>query len=112
MKTAAEIWLQLCTIKEPKSTHAVLTAHKRLFHMTMEDSTRMEEHIAEFRHAQDQLANMGHALSDEDFSLLLITSLPETWDQFTSRLFGSIASVSLSLNVNSSELISILMEED
>ena len=112
VKTAAEIWSQLCTIKEPKSTCAVLTACKRLFCMMMEDSTRMEEHISAFRHAQDQLANMGHALSDEDFLLLLITSLPETWDQFTSRLFGSIVSVSLSLNINSSELISILMEED
>ena len=109
-KTAAEIWLQLGTIKEPKSARAILVAWQRLFRLIMEDGTWMEEHIATFRHAQDELANMGHALSDKDFSLLLIMSLPEAWDQFTSGLFGSIASLSLKVTLN--ELISVLMEED
>jgi hypothetical protein len=38
-KTASEIWLQLCTIKEPKSARAILAARRRLFRLVMDDGT-------------------------------------------------------------------------
>ncbi len=38
---------------------------------------------------QEELGMLGSVVTDEDFLMLLISSLPESWDQFTSAYLGS-----------------------
>lgn len=58
---------------------------------------------------QEELHMMGSLVTDEDFSMLLLSSLPESWDQFTSAYLGSHSGEEV--KVKSHELIAILLEE-
>ena len=52
---------------------------------------------------------MGSILSDEDFVMILITSLPEAWDNYTSAYLGSSGNRP---ELQSHEIIAILLDED
>ena len=52
---------------------------------------------------------MNNLVSDEDFVMILITSLPESWDNYTSSYLGSSGNKP---DLKSHELIAILLEED
>ena len=52
---------------------------------------------------------MENKVSDEDFAMILITSLPESWDNYTSSYLGSSGNKP---TLTSYELIAILLEED
>lgn len=60
---------------------------------------------------QEELNNLSAKVSDLDFSLTIITSLPESWDHFTSALLASKES-NLELKFTSTELVSILLKEE
>jgi hypothetical protein len=52
---------------------------------------------------------MNNLVSDEDFIMILITSLPESWDNYTLSYLGSSGNKP---DLKSHKLIAILMEED
>jgi hypothetical protein len=69
----------------------------------------MINHISYLWKIQEELHLMDNKVTDEDFVMIFITSLPESWDNHTSSYLG------LSGNkptLSSHELIAILMEED
>src|SRR5271168_4077699 len=51
----------------------------------------------------------GSIISDEDFVMILITSLPEAWDNYTSAYLGSSGNKP---ELKSHEIIAILLDED
>ena len=58
---------------------------------------------------KENLNIMGHPLADDDFAMLLVTSLPKSWDTFISSYFGFKVS---ELRVKSLELITLIIDED
>ena len=52
---------------------------------------------------------MGNLISDEDFMMMIATSLPGSWDNYMSSFLGSSGN---KLSITSHELIAILLEED
>ena len=52
---------------------------------------------------------MDNKVTNEDFVMILITSLPESWDNYTSSYLGSSGNKP---TLSSHKLITILMEED
>ena len=62
-----------------------------------------------FRQLQEQLHLMGSLVSDDEFIILLITSLPESWDQFTTAYLGANGN---NTTVTSHELVAIITEEN
>lgn len=69
----------------------------------------MVAHISNLRKLQEELHLMDNKVTDEDFVMILITSLPESWDNYTSSYLGSSGNKP---TLSSHELIAILMEED
>ena len=69
----------------------------------------MVDHILKLRKLQEELHLMENKVTNEDFVMILITSLPESWDQYTSAYLGSSSN---KLTLKSHELIAILLEED
>ena len=65
--------------------------------------------ISKLRKLQEELHLMENKVTNEDFVMILITSLPESWDQYTSAYLGSSSN---KLTLKSHELIAILLEED
>src|SRR6202790_5016065 len=76
-KSAAKMWTQLQETKEPKGILSVLAAWCKLYHTVASNSTPIINHIAAFRRGKENLDVMGHPLVDDDFAMLLVTSLPE-----------------------------------
>jgi len=69
----------------------------------------MVDHISKLRQLQDELHIMDNKVSDEDFVMILITSLPESWDNYMTSYLGSSGNKPL---VRSHELVAILLEEE
>lgn len=106
--TAKQMWNQLAAVKEPKGRLGVLTARRTLYRLMAEEGFDMAEHVAKLRQLQDELHTMGNKVADEDFLMILITSLPESWDTFTTSYLGANGTKA---TLSSQELVGILMDE-
>jgi len=107
--TAREMWDQLTMVKESKGQLGVLATRRALYRATAEEGFEMVTHISKLRQLQDELHIMDSLISDEDFVMILLTSLPESWDNYTMSLFGLSGNKP---NMKSHELVAVLLEED
>ena len=107
--TAKEMWNQLSMVKESKGRLGVLATRRALYRATAEEGFDMVVHISKLRSLQDELHVMENLVSDEDFLMILLTSLPESWDNYTGSYLGSSGNKP---TITSHELIAVLLEED
>ena len=108
--TAKEMWNQLCMVKEAKGWISVLATCHTLYQMEAnKNSFNMVEHISKLRRLQEELYLMDNKVNNKDFVVILPTSLPESWDLYTSAYLGSKAEGTL---LTSHELVAILLKED
>jgi len=107
-ETARDQWKQLCTVYESRGRLGILAAWRALFRAQANEDFEMKTHIGTLRTMQEQLHAMGSVISDEDFVMILITSLPESWDMYTSAYLGSMGNKP---TLKSHEIIAILTEE-
>ena len=107
--TACEMWNQLSLVKESKGQLGVLVTCQALYQASAEEGFDMVDHISYLWKLQEELHIMDNKVTDEDFVIILITSLLESWDNYTSSYLGSSGNKP---TLSSHELIAILMEED
>jgi hypothetical protein len=107
-KTAADMWKQLKQVKEKGGKLGILSLRRRLYRTIADDATDIAVHVTELRRIQEELAILGSLVSDEDFLLLIISSLPESWDNFTSAYLGASSNAP---TITSHEFISLVLEE-
>jgi gag-polypeptide of LTR copia-type len=76
------------------------------------------EHINKLREKQYALISMGERISDQEFKSILIMSLPDTWESFTSSYQGSnakwlrdVQQPQAQAQMSSQELSSVLIQE-
>ena len=74
-----------------------------------EEGFDMVEHISKLWKLQEELHTMNNLILDEDFVMILITSLLESWDNYTLSYLGSSGNKP---DLKSHKLIAILLEED
>jgi gag-polypeptide of LTR copia-type len=107
--TTREMWEQLTIVKESKGRLGILATRRALYRATAEEGFDMVSHISNLRKLQEELHIMDNKVTDENFVMILITSLPESWDNYTLSYLGSKGNKPELL---SHKLIAILMEED
>ncbi|GBE87024.1 hypothetical protein SCP_1002700 [Sparassis crispa] len=107
--TAAEMWNQLKLVKEASGQLGIMAYRRKFYRTVATEGSDIAAHITELRRTQEQLHMMGSKVSDDEFRTILITSLPESWDQFTSAYLG--ATSQKDKLPTSHELIAILLEE-
>jgi hypothetical protein len=76
--------------------------------MSADEGFDTVEHISKLRKLQEELHLMENLVSDEDFVMILITSLPESWDNYTSLYLGASRNKP---TLKSHKLVAILIEE-
>ncbi|GJZ14319.1 hypothetical protein Tco_0549549 [Tanacetum coccineum] len=84
--TAAGIWTKLETLYMKKYLANRLYLKKKLYTFYMHLGKKQSEHIDEFHKLVDDLAAIDIAISDEDQALLLLTSLPSSYENFVETL--------------------------
>ena len=103
------MWEQLTMVKESKGRLGVLATQRTLYQMTAKEGFDMVDYILKLRKLQEELHLMENKVSNEDFVMILITSLPRSWNQYTSAYLGSSSNMP---TLKSHELVAILLEED
>ena len=87
--TAKEMWEQIRTVKEARGDLGAIAYRRRLYRTVADETTDIPTHIKTLREIQSMLISMGEKIEDKEFITILISSLPETWDQFTSSYLGA-----------------------
>ena len=86
--TARQMWDQLSMVKESKGHLGILATRRTLFNMRADEGTDLATHISTLRQLQEELHIMGNLISDEDFALILLTSLPEILGRLHDIILG------------------------
>jgi hypothetical protein len=107
--TASKMWKQLTLVKESHGKLGILATQHTLYRMIADEGFDLVEHISKLQKMQEELHLMGSMVSDEDFTMILVSSLPESWDLYTSAYLGSKAE---GTPLTSHELVAILLEGD
>ncbi|GJS94799.1 retrotransposon protein, putative, ty1-copia subclass [Tanacetum coccineum] len=105
--SAAGVWLKLETLYMTKSLANKLYLKKKLFTFYMHSGKKLSEHIDEFNKLIGDLANIDVDIDDEDQALMLLTSLPSSYDNFVETLLYGRESLTLEdvlSSLNSREL--------
>ncbi|GJV45254.1 retrovirus-related pol polyprotein from transposon TNT 1-94 [Tanacetum coccineum] len=105
--SAAGVWLKLETLYMTKSLANKLYLKKKLFTFYMHSGKKLSEHIDEFNKLIGDLANIDVDIDDEDQALMLLTSLPPSYDNFVEILLYGRESLTLEdvlSSLNSREL--------
>ncbi|GJZ86393.1 zinc finger, CCHC-type containing protein [Tanacetum coccineum] len=87
--TAAEVWSKLKTLYMTKSLANKLYLKNKLYTFCVSAGRKITEHIDEFKKSVLDLANIEVKFKDEDLALILLTSLPVSYEHFVdSLLYG------------------------
>ncbi|GJW13181.1 retrovirus-related pol polyprotein from transposon TNT 1-94 [Tanacetum coccineum] len=84
--TAAGVWSKLETLYMTKSLANKLYLKKKLYTFYMPAGRKISEHIDEFNKIVLDLTNIEVKFEDEDLALLLLTSLPASYEHFVDTL--------------------------
>ncbi|GJY83358.1 hypothetical protein Tco_0496734 [Tanacetum coccineum] len=84
--TVAGVWSKLETLYMTKSLANKLYPKKKLYTFCMSAGRNIFEHIDEFNKIVLDLANIEVKFEDEDLALLLLTSLPTSYEDFVDTL--------------------------
>lgn len=104
-KTSTEAWKALRGMYESRGPMGIVLVRRKFFRAQCEEGGNIEEHIRTMRSYQEELASLKQKVEEEDFSITLLTSLPESWNSF-------ISSVDTADLKDSYKLISRILQED
>ena len=108
--TSKEAWDTLKRMYEAAGTISIIATHWKLFRTHCPEGANIEEHIHTLCGLCQQLASQGQAMLGSEFSTILLTSLPDSWDLFVSTIDKS--AILDTADPDSSKLISKILEED
>ncbi|GJU76307.1 retrovirus-related pol polyprotein from transposon TNT 1-94, partial [Tanacetum coccineum] len=105
--TATGIWTKLTSLYMTKSLANRLYLKKKLYTYYMSPDTKLGDHIDEFNKLILDLANIDIEIEDEDQALMLLTSLPSSYENFVETLLYERESLTMEdvlATLNSREL--------
>jgi len=76
----SKMWDQLTTVKESKERLRILATWCALYCTIVEEGFKMVDHISSLQKLQEKLHIIGNKIPNEDFVMILVTSLPKSWD--------------------------------
>ncbi|GJR01837.1 zinc finger, CCHC-type containing protein [Tanacetum coccineum] len=105
--TAAGIWTKLTSLYMTKSLANRMYLKKKLYTYYMSPGTKLGDHIDEFNKLILDLANIDIEIEDEDQALMLVTSLPSSYENLMKTLLYGRESLTIEdvlATLNSREL--------
>jgi hypothetical protein len=104
--TTKDLWDKLGKLYQSKSLVNKLFMRKNLYNLRMRDGDSVVEHLNTFNTVVIQLVSIEIKISDEDKCIILLCSLPDSWDS----LVVAIGSNTTSLKFD--EVVSSLLLEE
>lgn len=84
--TALDIWKKLEGLYMKKSLANRLYLKKRLYQLTMEEGKELRKHLDDFNKLILELNGVGVVLEEEDQAIILLSSLPKSYEHFVDTL--------------------------
>jgi len=84
--TALAAWSMLSNMFEAKGPIGIVLVCCKLFGTRCTEESNIEDHIRIMQTYQQELAMLQKPISEKDFSYALLTSLPESWNNFISAV--------------------------
>jgi hypothetical protein len=77
---AKDLWDKLGKLYQSKSLVNKLFLRKKLYNLRMRDGDSVKDHLNSFNTVVNQLVSVEIKISDEDKCMILLCSLPDSWD--------------------------------
>jgi gag-polypeptide of LTR copia-type/Domain of unknown function (DUF4219) len=100
-----EVWDALKGLLETQGVLRIILAWQKLFQSQCADDMPIEEHIRTLYGYQEELHNLGQKINREEFSIILLTSLPESQNNY-------IASINTTALKDAQKLIAHILEHN
>jgi hypothetical protein len=104
--TTKDLWDKLRNLYQYKSLVNKLLLRKKLYNLRMRDGDSVADHLNAFNIVVSQLVSVEIKISDEDKCIILLCSLPDSWDS----LVVAIGSNTMALKFD--EVVSSLFSEE
>ncbi|KAL1942416.1 hypothetical protein VTO73DRAFT_6018 [Trametes versicolor] len=113
--TSKEAWDTLAKTFQETGPIGIIEAQHKLFRAQCPEGGDIEELLCKLQVYCSKLNTLGQTISDPDFSLTILTSLPESWNPFIQAIdrtdliastFGQL------LKLTSTKLIACILQED
>ncbi|OJT11738.1 Retrovirus-related Pol polyprotein from transposon TNT 1-94, partial [Trametes pubescens] len=114
-KTSKEVWDTLAETFQESGPIGIIEARCKLFHAQCPEGGDIEEHLRKLRSYQSELHALGQIVSDTDFSMIILTSLPDSWNPFIRAIDPTDLappSAGQSARLTSAKLIARIHQED
>ena len=86
--TAAEAWKSLTDIQDAISDIGKINADTKLCSIHHTDGANLDEHIRALRTAWNRYNAQGGMMTDADFRIIILTSMPREWTTFVTTLYS------------------------
>ena len=96
---AYQVWKKLEDLYQRKNAQNKAYLIRRLVNLKYKDGQNASEHLNNFQEILNQLATMKLLLDDEVQALILLSSLPDSWETLVVMLSNSTASDKLTLTM-------------
>jgi hypothetical protein len=103
-KSSNGAWNTIKQMLEPQGALSTVLVRRKLFRAACEEGTAIDDHIRTLITYREELIGLGQILDDAEFAITLLTSLPESWNNF-------IAGIDTSTLKDSSKLIARILEQ-
>ena len=102
--TSKGAWDTIQQMLEPQGALSTVLVRRKLFRAACEEGTAIDDHIRMLITYREELIGLGQTLDDAEFAITLLTSLPESWNNF-------IAGIDTTSLKDSSKLIARILEQ-
>ena len=80
--TSKGAWDTIQQMLEPQGALSTVLVHRKLFWAACKEGTAIDDHIRMLITYCEELIGLGQTLDDAEFAINLLTSLPESWNNF------------------------------
>ncbi|KAH9681147.1 hypothetical protein KPL71_026853 [Citrus sinensis] len=94
-RTASGLWAKLEELFLKKSLAKRLYMKRKLYTFSMKEGTAMKDHLDEFNKLILDLENVNVMLEDEDRALILLSSLPDSYEHYVDTLLNGRQTLTL-----------------
>ncbi|CAL1361064.1 unnamed protein product [Linum trigynum] len=96
---ADELWQKLESMYERQSAQNKASLIRRIVNLKYKDGHSVSEHLSDFQGLVNQLTTMKLALDDEVQALLLLSSLPDSWETLVVSVSNSAPNGKLTMDI-------------
>ena len=97
-KTTTNLMKALSSMYEKPSTNNKMHLMKKLFNLKMTENALVAQHLNEFKSITNQLSSMKIDFDDEIRALIVLVSLPNSWEAMRMVVSNSIGKEKLKYN--------------